>query len=167
YDESLEESSVTVTPDVAPTATTMTIAEILAAGSSMDYRLVKIESPVMGYDGDQYMCTLSKDGSSLYIVDDFRKVGMDETTYEPILLENLECVYGIINSAYAEYYGGNAFTPTLFVLNTTGINGVNGTVKAMGDIYNMNGVKVRNAGEDMKGLQKGMYIMNGKKIIMK
>lgn len=167
YDESLEESSVTVTPDVAPTATTMTVAEILTAGTTMDYRLIKIESPVMGFDEEQYLCTLSKDGSSLYIMDDFMKIGMDEVTYMPILLENIECVYGIINSAYAEQIGGNAFTPTLFVLNTTGINGVNGTVKAMGDIYNMNGVKVRNAGEDMKGLQKGMYIMNGKKIIMK
>ena len=167
YDESMEESTITITPGVAPTATTMTPAQIKAAGTSMDYRLIKIESPVMGYDANEYMCTLTKDGDFVYIMDDFGKLAMNEETYEPIIFENLESVYGIINSAFAESVGSNTFTPTIFVLNTTGINGVNSTVKSMGDIYNMNGVKVRNAGEDMRGLQKGMYIMNGKKIIMK
>ena len=167
YDESMEESTITITPGVAPTATTMTPAQIKAAGTSMDYRLIKIESPVMGYDANEYMCTLTKDGDFVYIMDDFGKLAMNEETYEPIIFENLESVYGIINSAFAESVGSNTFSPTIFVLNTTGINGVNSTVKSMGDIYNMNGVKVRNAGEDMRGLQKGMYIMNGKKIIMK
>ena len=50
----------------------------------------------------------------------------------------------------------------------TGIDGVNATVNVLnGDIYTINGVKVRNAGDSLKGLAKGLYIINGKKLIVK
>ena len=50
----------------------------------------------------------------------------------------------------------------------TGINGVNGNAAVIsGDIYTINGVKVRNAGDSLNGLAKGLYIVNGKKFIVK
>ncbi|MBR2017764.1 MAG: DUF5123 domain-containing protein [Prevotella sp.] len=49
----------------------------------------------------------------------------------------------------------------------TAIEGVNATIMNNGDIYTINGVKVRNAGDSLKGLAKGLYIINGKKLIVK
>ena len=51
---------------------------------------------------------------------------------------------------------------------TTGIDGINSNVNVLnGDVYSINGIKVRKAGESLKGLAKGMYIVNGKKFIVK
>ncbi len=52
---------------------------------------------------------------------------------------------------------------TSFVVDggtTTGIIGIDGTVIENGKIYNLNGQKVQNA-------QKGLYIVNGKKVVVK
>lgn len=51
---------------------------------------------------------------------------------------------------------------TSFVIDdtTTGIIGIDGTVIENGKIYNLNGQKVQNA-------QKGLYIVNGKKVVVK
>lgn len=48
-----------------------------------------------------------------------------------------------------------------------GISEINSNVEVLnGAVYNMNGVKVRNAGETLNGL-KGLYIINGKKVVLK
>lgn len=48
------------------------------------------------------------------------------------------------------------------------INEVKTEVKVINDgVYTINGIKVRNAGESLNGLAKGMYIVGGKKIIIK
>lgn len=48
---------------------------------------------------------------------------------------------------------------------TTGIESINGTVSGKTvDIYSLNGVKM---GNSLKGLQRGVYIMNGKKVVIK
>lgn len=48
------------------------------------------------------------------------------------------------------------------------IDGINANVNVMnGDVYSINGIKVRKAGESLNGLAKGMYIINGKKFIVK
>ena len=50
----------------------------------------------------------------------------------------------------------------------TAIEGINEYVKDnAGCVYSINGVKVRNAGDSLKGLAKGLYIINGKKLIVK
>ena len=36
-----------------------------------------------------------------------------------------------------------------------------------GEIFNLNGVKVRNAGQGLGGLKKGVYLINGKKAVVK
>lgn len=49
-----------------------------------------------------------------------------------------------------------------------GINGVKADVNAVNNaVYTINGVKVRNAGESLEGLAKGMYIIGGKKVVVK
>lgn len=49
-----------------------------------------------------------------------------------------------------------------------GIDEIKTEVKVINDgVYTINGVKVRNAGESLNGLAKGMYIVSGKKIIIK
>lgn len=51
---------------------------------------------------------------------------------------------------------------------TDGINGVTNNVKNINnDVYSINGVKVRNAGESLNGLAKGLYIIGGKKVVIK
>lgn len=49
----------------------------------------------------------------------------------------------------------------------TGITDVNVAPKATGDIYSINGVKVRANANSLRGLEKGIYIMNGKKYVVK
>ena len=52
--------------------------------------------------------------------------------------------------------------------NLTGIDGINSNVNVLnGDVYSINGIKVRKAGESLKGLANGLYIVNGKKFIVK
>ena len=37
-----------------------------------------------------------------------------------------------------------------------------------GEVYNLNGVRVREAGQGLNGLKKGVYLMkNGKKVVVK
>ena len=49
----------------------------------------------------------------------------------------------------------------------TGIDGINAAETLNGAVYTINGIKVREAGETLKGLSKGMYIINGKKYVVK
>lgn len=52
-------------------------------------------------------------------------------------------------------------------ISTTGINGVTITDEECFDIYNMQGQKVKSKATDLKGLPRGIYIINGKKIAVK
>ncbi len=49
----------------------------------------------------------------------------------------------------------------------SGIVDVNNKTKVTGDIYTLNGVKVRANATSLNGLEKGIYIMNGKKYVVK
>lgn len=51
---------------------------------------------------------------------------------------------------------------------STGINEVNAEVKVENqNVYTINGVMVRKAGESLDGLAKGLYIIGGKKVVIK
>lgn len=56
--------------------------------------------------------------------------------------------------------GGGEVTAISEVLNEMGLN-------ASGKVYNMNGQLVRSGSASLEGLQKGVYIVNGKKYIVK
>ncbi len=67
--------------------------------------------------------------------------------------------------------GTNVFITKIEILRDDnipdGINDINAVVDVLnGDVYSVNGVKVRNAGESLNGL-KGLYIINGKKVVIK
>lgn len=62
--------------------------------------------------------------------------------------------------AYFKVPAGSRVTNFVVDDTTTGIIGVDGTVIENGKIYNLNGQKVQNA-------QKGLYIVNGKKVVIK
>lgn len=52
--------------------------------------------------------------------------------------------------------------------SSDGINGVNSNVKTVsGNVYTLGGTMVRKAGESLNGLSKGLYIINGKKVVVK
>lgn len=52
------------------------------------------------------------------------------------------------------------------VTKQAGIESILGDVEKDTPIYNINGVKVREAGQGLKGLSKGIYIINGKKVLV-
>ena len=49
----------------------------------------------------------------------------------------------------------------------TGISGVNMTEDEPFDIYNLQGIKVKSKATDLRGLPRGIYIINGKKVAVK
>ena len=56
-------------------------------------------------------------------------------------------------------------TIPLFIL--TGIKSVTMDGDATSNVYDMSGTVVRSVGEPLKGLKRGVYIMNGKKIAVR
>ncbi len=48
----------------------------------------------------------------------------------------------------------------------TGVDSIFGEIDETAPVYNLNGQKVREAGEGIKGLAKGIYITNGKKVVI-
>lgn len=59
-------------------------------------------------------------------------------------------------------------TCEITVIPATGINSVISEENiASGNVYTINGVKVLHAGESLNKLSKGLYIINGKKVVVK
>lgn len=59
-------------------------------------------------------------------------------------------------------------TCEITVIPATGIDSVITEENiASGNVYTINGVKVLHAGESLNKLSKGLYIINGKKVIVK
>ena len=59
-------------------------------------------------------------------------------------------------------------TCEITVVPATGIDSVIAEENiASGNVYTINGVKVLHAGESLNKLSKGLYIINGKKVIVK
>lgn len=68
-----------------------------------------------------------------------------------------------------EKAGDVALHGIFFIVDRTtlGISEINAQSLNLGNIYNLNGVMVRKAGESLQGLQKGLYIINNKKVVVK
>ena len=59
-------------------------------------------------------------------------------------------------------------TCEITVIPATGIDSVISEENiASGNVYTINGVKVLHAGESLNKLSKGLYIINGKKVVVK
>ena len=91
--------------------------------------------------------------------------------YHVLFIDNI-LIYGEIDYmvGYTIPYdeGIYAFIPLQLVEKETptAINGINAENAMEGDLYNVSGVKVRKAGQSLNGL-KGIYILNGKKVVLK
>ena len=60
------------------------------------------------------------------------------------------------------YYLGSIADYETGITDVNVVDGINS-----GDVYSINGVKVRANANTLKGLSKGIYIMNGKKYVVK
>lgn len=66
------------------------------------------------------------------------------------------------------YTQGESKASNVFTLATTGIENIEaGAAAKSGNVYTVEGVLVRKAGESLDGLKSGLYIVNGKKVIIK
>lgn len=151
----------------------ITIAELKAKSAEMELRMVKIGKSGMKEEG--YSLRLTQDDDYIEIYDMFNKIPMDETTYESIIYEKVLYVNGFIfdigetdendNPIYTFIPVGEGFVEDTGEADA--IDGVSATGRLNGDVYSVNGVKVRKAGESLEGLTKGLYIVNGKKVVVR
>lgn len=72
----------------------------------------------------------------------------------------------VVITATANDASGVSASCTLTILNGEGIFVITVDSKATADLYTLTGVKVRNAGQMLDGLPAGLYILDGKKVIL-
>ncbi len=159
------ESEIEVTEtEIAPTV--MTISE--ACTEANDSRFVEFQNVEMVYDEASYTYSIVQGDSKVTLIDTYQKMKYDDD-YRMVVLGNLKYIRGIIqNVGNGEYWFTPLGDPAYEVDETLGINGIvseSGLLK--GNVYSVDGVMVRKAGESANGLTKGLYIVNGKKIAIK
>ena len=146
--------------------TVMTISE--ACTEANDSRFVEFQNVEMVYDEASYTYSIVQGDSKVTLIDTYQKMKYDDD-YRMVVLGNLKYIRGIIqNVGNGEYWFNPLGDPAYEVDETLGINGIvseNGLLK--GNVYSVDGVMVRKAGESANGLTKGLYIVNGKKIAIK
>ncbi len=101
---------------------------------------------------------IKQDGASIILADQFAVLpeDMPETA-------KFESVVGVVFLDYESY----VFCPISYKFATSdGISSIAVAAKNAA-VYNLNGAKVRNIGESVKGLAKGIYVVGGKKIVVK
>lgn len=72
----------------------------------------------------------------------------------------------VVITATANDASGISASCTLTILNGEGIFVIAVDSKATADLYTLTGIKVRNAGQMLDGLPAGLYILDGKKVIL-
>ena len=75
-----------------------------------------------------------------------------------------------LGSNHLYYLGSIAdFDESTFDIDVVGIKDVVADTETVnnGDVYNLSGVKIRSNANSLKGLEKGIYIMNGKKYVVR
>ena len=146
------ESAITTTEaPVVPTEADF--AEVLKAENN--FRLYEFKNiTVNKNESDKFQ--LVKGDAKAEIAD--RTGSLDES-----MMANVESVVG-----YFRIVGDEAEF-TLLSYKTATPDGISALEVAAKNaaVYNMNGAKVRNAGESVKGLAKGIYVVGGKKIVVK
>ena len=101
---------------------------------------------------------IKQDDASIILADQFAVLpeDMPETA-------KFESVVGVVFVDFETY----VFCPISYKFATSdGISSIAVAAKNAA-VYNLNGAKVRNAGESVKGLAKGIYVVGGKKIVVK
>ena len=163
-DKTAESEIEATQAEIIPTV--MTISE--ACTEANDSRFVEFQNVEMVYDEVSYTYSIVQGDSKVTLIDTYQKMEYDDD-YRMVVLGNLKYIRGIIqNVGNGEYWFNPLGDPAYEVDETLGINGIvseSGLLK--GNVYSVDGVMVRKAGESANGLTKGLYIVNGKKIAIK
>ena len=146
------ESNITTT-EAPVVATEADFAEVLKAENN--YRLYEFKDITVNKNELDHF-QLVKGDAKAEISDRTRSL-------EESMMANVESVVG-----YFRVVGDEAEF-TLISYKTATPNGISALEVAAKNaaVYNLNGAKVRNAGESVKGLAKGIYVVGGKKIVVK
>ena len=146
-------SEITVTPTtIVPTEAK--IADIQKAENHL--RLFELKNVDFAVEDDTPV--IKQDDASIILADQFVVLPKDmpETA-------KFESVVGVVFLDLETY----VFCPISYKFATSdGISALEVAAKNAA-VYNLNGAKVRNAGESVKGLAKGIYVVGGKKIVVK
>ena len=146
-------SELTVTP------TTITPAEAKIADlEKAENNLRLFELKDVDFAVEDEVPVIKQDDASIILADQFFVLpeDMPETA-------KFESVVGVVFLDFESY----VFCPISYKFATSdGISSIAVAAKNAA-VYNLNGAKVRNIGESVKGLAKGIYVVGGKKIVVK
>ena len=146
-------SELTVTPTtIVPTEAK--IADLQKAENHL--RLFELKD--VDFAVEDEVPVIKQDDASIILADQFAVLpeDMPETA-------KFESVVGVVFVDFETY----VFCPISYKFATSdGISSIAVAAKNAA-VYNLNGAKVRNAGESVKGLAKGIYVVGGKKIVVK
>ena len=146
-------SELTITPTTI-TPTEAKIADLQKAENHL--RLFELKD--VDFAVEDGAPVIKQDDASIILADQFSVLpeDMPETA-------KFESVVGVVFVDFETY----VFCPISYKFATSdGISSIAVAAKNAA-VYNMNGAKVRNAGESVKGLAKGIYVVGGKKIVVK
>ncbi len=146
-------SELTITPTTI-TPTEAKIADLQKAENHL--RLFELKD--VDFAVEDEVPVIKQDGASIILADQFAVLpeDMPETA-------KFESVVGVVFVDFETY----VFCPISYKFATSdGISSIAVAAKNAA-VYNLNGAKVRNAGESVKGLAKGIYVVGGKKIVVK
>ena len=149
----LTANSAITTTEAPVVATEADFAEVLKAENN--FRLYEFKGITVNKNEIDHF-QLVKGDAKAEIADRTR-------TLEESMMATVESVVG-----YFRIVGDDAEF-TLISYKTATPNGISALEVAAKNaaVYNLNGAKVRNAGESVKGLAKGIYVVGGKKIVVK
>ena len=146
-------SELTITPTtIVPTAAK--IADLQKAENNL--RLFELKDVDFALEDEVPL--IKQDDASIILADQFFVLPevMPETA-------KFESVVGVVFVDFETYM----FCPISYKFATSdGISSIAVAAKNAA-VYNLNGAKVRNIGESVKGLAKGIYVVGGKKIVVK
>ena len=146
-------SELTITPTTI-TPTEAKIADLQKAENHL--RLFELKD--VDFAVEDGAPVIKQDDASIILADQFFVLpeDMPETA-------KFESVVGVVFLDFESY----VFCPISYKLATaSGISALEIAAKNAA-VYNLNGTKVRNIGESVKGLAKGIYVVGGKKIVVK
>ena len=146
-------SELTITPTTI-TPTEAKIADLQKAENHL--RLFELKD--VDFAVEDGAPVIKQDDASIILADQFSVLpeDMPETA-------KFESVVGVVFVDFETY----VFCPISYKFATSdGISSIAVAAKNAA-VYNLNGAKVRNIGESVKGLAKGIYVVGGKKIVVK
>ena len=147
-------SVLTITPTTITPTDTVKIADLFKAENHL--RLFELKD--VDFAVEDGAPVIKKDFASIILADQFSVLpeDMPETA-------KFESVVGVVFVDFETY----VFCPISYKFATSdGISSIAVAAKNAA-VYNLNGAKVLGAGESVKGLAKGIYVVGGKKIVVK